>query len=816
MKKSNLVVHKFGGSCLIDQASIEGIKKILPAKNEIIVVSAIKGITNRLQALLDLAKANLDYSAETTSLQELHANLAHALLGAEQAEKFKHELDKDFNDIKNILQSVSLVKEYAKEIQDLILGYGEQWCAKLLAIYLDQQHHVLYLDASQVLFINQQKNGVINIDWQKSQVALDQFLEKNNFDQLVITGFVASTIDGKRTTLGRNGSDFSGAIFAKLFAAKELIIWTDVDGIYSANPAKVKSAFPIDYLAYEEAFELAYFGAKVIHPNTIAPAVEKKIPIYIKNSFNPTASGTGIIAEAPKSIHPIRGLSSIDDVALVNIEGTGMMGVSGIAARVFQILHQAYISVILISQASSEHSICFAVKKIQADLALDILKEHFQFEISQHAIEKMYADSNCAILAAVGEGMVGAPGVAGKLCATLAKANINIRAIAQGSSERNISVVVNAQDIVKALRAVHAGFYLSSKTISIGVVGLGKVGGALLEQIQATKNQLKEEYQINLCVRGIMNSQKMLLTQDAMNLKQWRDLLKQSNMAASLEQFVDHILSDEMPHAAIIDCTASQMTTDFYLKIIEKGAHIITPNKKANSGALDFYKELKNLAQSKSRHYLYETTVCAGLPIIKTLQDFIQTGDKVIKIEGIVSGTLAFIFSQLVPGKSFSSILFDAKEKGYTEPDPRDDLSGMDIARKVVCLAREIGLSIGLNDVKVHSLVPQDLRGCSVEEFLKKLPEYDQQIDAVMKSSFEKNEKLSYVASIQADGKISVDMQSLPKEHPFSQLQGTDNMLIFQTQRYNQQPLIIRGPGAGPDVTAAGVFADLLRLVSFL
>lgn len=816
MKKSNLVVHKFGGSCLISQESIESIKEILPEKNEIIVVSAIKGVTNRLQALLDLAKANSDYSAEIQSLQELHANLADFLLGAEQAKKFKHALDNDFNDIKNILNTVNLVKEYVKEIQDLILGYGEQWCAKLLALYLGQYHSVLYLDASQVLFIHQQKNGVINIDWQKSQAELDKFLEKNTFDQLVITGFIASTIDGKRTTLGRNGSDFSGAIFAKLFDAKELIIWTDVDGIYSADPAKVKSAFPINYLSYEEAFELAYFGAKVIHPNTIAPAVEKKIPIYIKNSFNPTAPGTGIIAEAPKSIHPIRGLSSIDDIALVNIEGTGMIGVSGIAARVFQMLHQTHISVILISQASSEHSICFAVRKTQADLALDILTEHFQFEISQNIIEKVYADLNCAILATVGEGMVGAPGVAGKLCATLAKANINIRAIAQGSSERNISVVVNNQDIVKALRAVHAGFYLSSKTISIGVIGLGKVGGALLEQIQATVNPLREEHHINLCVRGIMNSQKMFLTFDAMNLNQWHESLTQSNTAASLEQFVDHILSDEMPHAVIIDCTASQMTTDHYLKIIAKGADIITPNKKANSGDLNFYKELKNLAQSKSRYYLYETTVCAGLPVIKTLQDFIQTGDKVLKIEGIVSGTLAFIFSQLAPGKSFSSIVFDAKEQGYTEPDPRDDLSGMDIARKVVCLAREIGLDIDLNDVKVHSLVPEDLRDCSVDEFLKRLPDYDPQIEAIMKNSFERNEKLSYVASIQADGTISVDMQSLPKDHPFSQLQGTDNMLIFQTQRYNQQPLIIRGPGAGPDVTAAGVFSDLLRLVSFL
>jgi aspartokinase/homoserine dehydrogenase 1 len=813
---NNLVVHKFGGSCLLDQDSFVSIKKILAAKNEIVVVSAIKGVTNRLQNLLDTAKANQDCSRDVQSIQHLHLHLANLLLEIEQAKKYQEGLSRDFKDIKNILDSVSLVKDYSKEIQDLILGYGEQWCAKLLALYLGERQKVAYLDATLVLFVNQPKRGLMTIDWTKSQHALDQFLEKNKFDQLVITGFIASTSDDKRTTLGRNGSDFSGAIFANLFAAKELIIWTDVEGIYSADPAKVKSAFPIDFLSYEEAFELAYFGAKVIHPSTIAPAVEKKIPIYIKNSFNPTAPGTAIIAKAPKSAHLIRGLSSIDGVALFNIEGSGMVGVSGIAAKVFQILREAHISIILISQASSEHSICFAIEKSQAELALAVLEEQFQFEISQKIIEKISIDRGCAILAVVGQQMVGAPGVAGNLCATLAKTNINIRAIAQGSSERNISVVVDHHDIVKALRAVHAGFYLSSKTISIGVIGIGKVGGALLQQIQSAAVQLKKDHHINLCVRGIMNSQKMLLSHEAINLEHWQKLFHQTNQLSSLEDFVDHILSDEMPHGVIIDCTANQLTTDFYPIILEKGAHIITPNKKANSGDLDFYKKLKNLCQLKRRYYLYETTVCAGLPVIKTLQDFIQTGDAVIKIEGIVSGTLAYIFNELDKGKSFSTIVMDAKEKGYTEPDPRDDLSGMDIARKVVCLAREIGLNISLENVKVHNLVPADLKNCSVEEFLKRLPDYDHEMAAITQNSLQKNEKVSYVASISADGKIQVEMQSLPKEHSFSQLQGTDNMLIFRTHRYNEQPLIIRGPGAGPEVTAAGVFADLLRLLSFL
>lgn len=816
MITENYRLHKFGGSSLMNQHCFENVKKLLTTQHEIIVVSAIKGITSQLQNLLDLAKNGADFISETFSIKKQHENLAQSLLTSLQSKNYVIALEQDLSNINNLLDSIKFVKEYSKEMQDLVLGYGEQWSAKLLTLYLSNYCKALYLDATSVLFVKRLKNGAIQINWEKSQAALNQFLQGKNFERLVITGFIAVTEEGRRTILGRNGSDFSAAIFAKLFNTKNFTIWTDVDGIYSADPSKVRSAFPIEMLSYAEAFELAYFGAKVIHPNTVMPAVENEISIYIKNSFNPAAPGTCITSLAPQTNHPVRGISSIDDIALITVEGPGMFGISSVVAQVFQLLHQNNIVVILVTQASSEHSICFAVHKTQANLAFITLQNHFQFDLSQKVIEKITVDEECAILAVVGEGMVGTPGITNRLGSNLSKANISIRAIAQGSSERNISVVVKNQDIIKALRAVHAGFYLSPRTISIGLIGCGQVGKAFLRQIQENLQQLKAHYQVNLCVRGIMNSKKMLLTHDAIDLKNWQKLFESTNTAATIEEFSDHILSDEIPQAVLIDCTASQVTTDNYLSFIEKGAHIVTPNKRANSGDLHFYKKLKSLALQKNRFYLYETTVCAGLPVIKTLQDFIQTGDEVIAIEGIVSGTLGYIFNELDKGKTFSSAVNAARELGFTEPDPRDDLSGMDIARKVVCLARELGLNTTLDDVKVHDLVPHKLKNVNVAEFLNKLPEYDDAMNAVVTKAIAKNEKISYIATIQKNGKISVDMQSFAQSHPFSQLQGTDNMLIFRTKRYNQQPLIIRGPGAGPEVTAAGVFADLLRLVSSL
>jgi aspartokinase/homoserine dehydrogenase 1 len=807
--------HKFGGSSLANAERFLALKSLLKGQDEVIVASAVQGTTNTLQKMLDLAKSNSAFVQELNALEKTHLHILNTLLPASQNETLTSAIQKDFAALKEMLDSIQLTQACSTETQNFVLGYGEIWSAKILTAFLSQHHKALYLDASTVLFITE-KNGIKCVDWTKSEAALTHFLQNKTFDQIVITGFIASTLEGHRTILGRNGSDFSGAIFAKLFKAQQLTIWTDVDGIYTADPARVRSAFVIESLSYKEALELAYFGAKVLHPQTIAPAVEANIPIYVKNSFNPAAPGTYISATPTPSAHLIKGLTSIDEISLINIEGTGMAGVSGIAARVFEILHQAGVSMILISQASSEHSICLAVANTNTDRALQALNQNLQFEIERKQIETITADQTCSILAAVGNEMVGTTGVLGKICGALAKANVNIRAIVQGASERNISLVVKNKDLNRALQAVHTGLYLSPKTISIGVIGPGVVGSTLLTQIQAEIEKLKSNYQINLCVRGILNSRQMLLRHEPIDLSTWTSQLENSPDAANVDQFVDHIRSDDFPHAVIIDCTANKSMGAHYVPFIEKGIHVITPNKHANAGDLTYYKQLKSLTQQSSHYYLYEATVCAGLPVINTIQDLLKTGDSISTIEGVVSGTLSYIFNALALGRSFSEVVLEAKKLGYTEPDPREDLSGMDVARKLVCLAREIGYDVTLDDVKVTNLVPEALRECPLPEFLEKLVQYDNQMESLLAEAKAKSERLCYVGAIDATGKIAVAIKSFPAAHAFSRLAGTDNMLILQTKRYHTNPLIIQGPGAGAEVTAAGIFADLLRLVSFL
>lgn len=815
LNKNFYTLHKFGGSSLADAKRFNEVKKILAGNQEVIVVSATKGTTTQLQNMLDAARDGKTWHTELSALESAHQTIINALLPQDQHAELLQVLRNDFATVADIYNTVAKIGAYSSEIQDFILGYGEQWSAQILTAYLNLTNKTLYLDASKVLYCYK-KDGVVCIDWERSQAALIEYLKDKDFAQLVVTGFIASTLDGKRTTLGRNGSDFSGAIFARLFQAIKLIIWTDVDGIYTAHPAKVKSAFCIDNLSYQEALELAYFGASVLHPMTIAPVQEANIPLYIKNSYNPNAEGTLITNASTKSKHPIKGLTYVDEIALINIEGAGMAGVSGSAARIFEIMRQCKVSVILISQASSEHSLCLAIANKSVDVALEALNSSLKFEIDNGQINKVSADSSCAILAAVGDDMVGNPGVAGKFFATLAKANINIRAIAQGSSERNISVVIGSKDINKALQAAHAGFYLSDRVISVGLIGPGGIGATLLDQIEAARAQIKAKYQVDICVRGIMNSQQMLLSDDALN-GAWRANLAQHAIPSNMAEFTTHLLSDDIPHAVIIDCTASKDLAKHYLDFFNQGFNVITPNKHANAGDIDYYRQIKATAAKNSCHYLYEATVCAGLPVINTLQDLIKTGDEIISIEGVVSGTLSYIFNELGKGRIFSEIVKEAKELGYTEPDPREDLSGQDVARKLVCLAREIGYSVSLGDIGVTNLVPAELRECSVAEFMERLPQFDHLIMDMAHAAAAKSEKLCYAGKISADGSINVAIQSVAQTHPLARLNGTDNIIIFQTQRYDQtRPMIIQGPGAGGAVTAAGIFADLLRLTSFL
>jgi len=817
---SQYIVHKFGGSNLVDANGFKEVVARLKGMDEVIIVSAVFGVTTSLQNLLDVAQYRGNFQIVLSEITDQHFKIIDALFlrGKTKTHLLIEQVRADLVNIKDLLHATSLVEEYSEKVRAMVIGYGEKWSAKILTNLLneeDKKRKAFYLDAIHMLRTHE-KNDILCVDWESSKTKLINFLHNRSAGQLAITGFLACDEENRMITLGRNGSDYSAAIFAKLICSKKLFIWKDDEGVFSADPTRVKSAFPISHLSYESSLELAYFGASVIHPKTIAPAMELKISAYIKNVFNLNTVGTVISSKPSVSSLPVQGITSIDDIVLITIEGTGLIGLSSTVVRVFQVLQDLNVSVILISQASSEHSICFAVELSFSNTVVNALKNVFEFELKQGLIENIHLDKDSAILSVVGDGMVGTIGVASNLTTTLMNVNVNIKAIAQGSSERNISIVVARQDIHKALRAVHSGFYLSDKTLSIGIIGPGLIGSTLMSQIGEALQRLREQYHVQLLVRGICNSQKMLLSHKEIELKKWKRDFAKSQIKSDLEIFCRHIVADDVPHALIIDCTASSKVAREYKNFIRKGAHVITPNK--HSGADDFfnYQNLKSLLREKKRHYLYETTVCAGLPVITTLHDIIQTGDEVLEIQGVVSGTLSYVFNQLAKGFLFSQVIKDAQRLGYTEPDPREDLSGMDVARKFVILARELGFSTELKEIEIDSLVPDALNEGGPDFFLQELSKFDQEIQKEVEKKVKKNEKGMYVGSIQSGGVVEVGIKSFPESHPFYRLTGTDNMLIFRTRRYNELPLVIQGPGAGAEVTAAGVFADLLRLVSFL
>jgi aspartokinase/homoserine dehydrogenase 1 len=548
----------------------------------------------------------------------------------------------------------------------------------------------------------------------------------------------------------------------------------------------------------------------------MTPAVLRSIPIYIKNTFNPSAPGSRIGPPGGSNRDQIKGITSVDDVALVNLEGTGMIGVPGTADRLFGALRGAGISVILISQASSEHSICFAVPSRQAVRVEQVVRQAFALELQQGQIQSVDVQTECSIIAVVGDGMAGLPGVAAKFLGTLGNAGINVRAIAQGSSERNISAVINKRDATRALRSAHSGFYLSAKTISIGLIGPGHVGGTLLDQMAAQADRLRKEFGLDLRVRAIVTSSQMHLAERAVDLSRWREVFRADVQPLDWDRFTHHVKSDYLPHGAILDCSASQAVADRYTGWFRAGLHVVTPNKKAHSGSLAEYDRLMAESRKHNAHFLYETTVGAALPVIGTLRDLNQTGDEIISIEGILSGTLAYLFNVFDGKRPFSSIVQDARDKGYTEPDPRDDLSGMDFARKLIILGREMGMRLELRDVQVESLVPQDLESLPVEEFLRGLSGYDSGMLERWRRASETGKVLRYVGRLNRGTGATVRLEALPAGHPFAHMNLTDNVVRFESHRYSANPLVVQGPGAGPAVTAAGVFADLLRLASYL
>ncbi len=816
------VVHKFGGTSVRDAACLRKVADIIdnqPESRLAVVLSAARGVTDVLLSLVDMAaRQDPGVPAQIQALRERHRAIAEDLLDAAGAQRWLARFDADCADVSGVLHTTSLLRSDAQNVRDLVAGYGELWSTTLFSAFLAARRGsdatLQWLDARQCVVVEWGALGPA-VQWEESRRRLEASQAAHFQGTLVIPGFVARDPRGVQTTLGRNGSDFSASIFGALLDAAAIHIWTDVDGVLSADPRRVPNAQVIDQLSYSEAMELAYFGAKVIHPQTMAPAIGRAIPIYIRNTFAPDNPCT-LICARPESQLMVKGISTVEDVALVNIEGAGMIGVPGTAHRLFGALREEGISVILISQGSSEHSICCAIPAREAERARRVVRAAFVRELSEGQIQSVETVGELAILAVVGDGMAGTPGVSAKVFNALGQAGINVRAIAQGASERNISVVVEGRQATRALRAAHASFYLSPNTLSIGVIGPGTVGRVLLDQLAGEQARLAREFKLDLRVRGIMSSRRMLLSDRGVDLASWKQQYESGATDADLARFIEHVQVDYLPHTVIIDCTADESVARHYADWLAAGIHIVTPNKKANSAAMEYTESLRAARRQGGSHYLYEGTVGAGLPVIQTLRDLRETGDEIHSIEGIFSGTLAYLFNVYDGSVPFSAIVKEAKNLGYTEPDPRDDLSGTDVARKLIILAREMGLKLELSQVKVESLVPAELATGSIESFLDGLSRYDAAMRERLEAARKAGKVLRFVGRVTAQGEATVGVVELEARHAFANIALTDNVVRFATARYNKNPLIVQGPGAGPEVTAGGVFADLLRLSAYL
>lgn len=783
------------------------------------------------------ANRDATYEVELKKLEDKHVTTAQALL-TDKAEydAYIAAFNEELNDLRAMFKAIYIAGCSTEAFGDFVVGHGELWTARLCAATIRcKGGKAVWIDARDILVVTEAEDGGVDVNYNLSNANLDKWYDEHMQQGAVVmvTGFIARTPEGVPTTLKRNGSDYSATIFGALTQAKNITIWTDVDGVFSADPRRVKGAKCLSSISYNEAWELAYFGANVLHPRTTLPAMKYNIPVTLRNYFNQAAPGTSIgmtcslesdeskigkFETRDMSGELVKGIATIDDVCLINVEGTGMVGVPGTANSVFRTVKEAGCNVVMISQASSEHSICFAVRTYEADAAVAALNKNFEKAIAAGRISRISAVRDCSILAIVGQNMCQTPGVSAMLFEALAQSAVNVIAIAQGASEYNITVVVSKKDVNKALQAVHGRFYLSKTAISVGLVGPGLVGKTLLRQMKEQIQTLRDEFQVELQIVAITGGRKMLLSNDAIDLDNWEEAYA-NGVPMDMDGFTQHVLNSQAPNQIIVDCSASEDVASHYKEWLSKGLHVVTPNKKANSGPLAYYKELRSIQRNSYTHYFYEATVGAGLPIISTLRSLLDAGDKVERIEGIFSGTLSYIFNTLEPGVAFSDIVAQAKEAGYTEPDPRDDLSGMDVARKVTILARECGLNLELSDVPIQSLVPEPLRDIeSVDEFMKELPKFDGDILKQQEEAAAAGEVLRFVGVVDVKaGTGSVELRRYPVDHPFAQLKGSDNIISFTSRYYTSAgPLVVRGPGAGAEVTAGGVFGDILRVCAYL
>lgn len=791
--------------------NIRKIKKIICSQSSdvAVVVSALKGITDKILHTAQLALLGAEcFKAEFDAISRRHLLLVDELLEGEHAKQVKMKVSKMLEELQQLLEGVSMVRELSPKTQDKISGFGELLSSYIISEYLQS---VQLVDSSKLIKTDD--------TYGKAQVnfTLSNTLIKAAFDDFsgacLIPGFVATSTHGESTTLGRGGSDYTAAIFASALNAEALEIWTDVDGFMTADPRVISKAYVIDSLSYAEAMELSHFGAKVIYPPTILPVYQRNIPVYIKNTLNPTATGT--LIHGKEEVHhqsPIRGISSLSNISLLTVQGLGIIGVSGISTRLFGALAKEDINVILISQASSENSISMAIDSSKSSLAESKIRVEFESEMASGRIHSVELEDELSVVAIVGENMKKTTGIAGKLFTTVGRNGVNVIAIAQGASELNISWVVKTKDLRKTLNVVHESFFLSENAeLNVFLLGIGLVGGSLLKQIQQQQEKLLASNHLKIKVVGIANSKKMLIDRNGIDLTNYKEALAQSDKRSSLEGYQEEIAHMNIYNSVFVDCTASSETQHIYHDLLAANVSIVTANKVAASSNYENYKSLKDLASYKGAKFLFETNVGAGLPIITTINDLVKSGDKIIKIEAVLSGTLNYIFNIISAEIPLSETIRLAKEEGYAEPDPRIDLSGIDVMRKLLILVRESGYKIEGDEVKVNTFISKDFFTGTIEEFWANISQLDAEFEENRQRIDAEGKCWRFVASYN-NGQAEIGLQEIEKTHPFYDLRGSNNLVMFTTERYKEFPMIIKGYGAGAEVTAAGVFADIIRI----
>jgi bifunctional aspartokinase / homoserine dehydrogenase 1 len=807
-------VLKFGGTSMGSAAVIKTVSSIIQSGDfpKIVVVSAMSGTTDQLISCGELAASgNDEYKEQLKKIELRHLDAVKELIPVQHQSSVLSLVKKGCNEIEDICNGIYLLGECSLRTKDKLMSYGEWLSSQLFTATLQHANiQVVWKDARELIRSNS-NFGNAAVDFSITNQQVQKYFQKNDAQVTVLPGFIASDLNNITTTLGRGGSDYTAAIIAAALHSTALEIWTDVSGMMTADPRWVANAKIIPSISYQEAMELSHFGAKVIYPPTIQPVLSKNIPVLIKNTFAPADAGT-LIESSPAKDNIIRGISSISSIALLSLEGSGMVGIPGFSSRLFDALAKAQINVILITQGSSEHSICVGINAGETAKAKEAVDHAFQLEIEAGKVEPLQVETDLSIVALVGDNMKYHTGVSGRMFSTLGRNGVNIRAIAQGSTERNISAVVSSNDVRKAINVLHEEFFETvKKQINLFVVGTGNVGKRLLAQLQKQLSFLEEQLHLQVTIAGLSNSRKMLLNENGIDLNSWEEAL-QNGETANLNSFVQSIIQKNLRNSVFADVTANGAIAEVYASLLEKSIAVVACNKVAASSDYSNYKKLKHLSAEYNAPFLFETNVGAGLPIIGTLNDLMRSGDVVRSMQAVLSGTLNFVFNNYDGNRLFADVVKQAQEEGYTEPDPRLDLSGTDVMRKILILAREAGVPMEMQEIKCNGFLPESCMKGSVDDFYEAMKKEETHFKQLYHEAKAAGCKLKFVASYK-DGKAEVGLQHIPPQHDLYHLYGKDNVVLFYTDRYIEQPMLIKGAGAGAEVTASGVFADILRAV---